>query len=118
MLMQAYGAVVTNWYLSKKIPHAHSGLTEGLLCGPSNEFITNPTRVCFVQGEITMQQQFIRGATMRVCGGNLEVHGFAIDELVKVIQVRPEPELSDVALCKSTFSGETAILLIDEVEEA
>lgn len=64
-----------------------------------------------------MQSLFIKGATMRVCGGNLEVHGFEIDELVRVISVRPEPELSDVAVCSSMSREHAAILIIDEVEE-
>lgn len=63
-----------------------------------------------------MQNHFIQGTTMKVCGGSKEVHGFELDELVLVVDVRPEPELSDVALCKGA-DGHTAILIIDEAED-
>lgn len=62
-------------------------------------------------------QYFIKGTTMRVCGGSPEVHGFLLGELVRVEDVRPEPELSHVALCKSVKGGHTAILMIEEAED-
>lgn len=51
-----------------------------------------------------------------VCGGNLHVHGFNPDEVCEVIQVRDEPTLTHVALCKSLERDHQGILLIDEVE--
>lgn len=62
-----------------------------------------------------MQTYFNKGVTMRVCGGNPEVHGFELGTLVKVMDARPEPELSHVALCES--ENHKAILMIEEVED-
>ncbi|AHK11911.1 hypothetical protein CHOED_051 [Vibrio phage CHOED] len=62
-------------------------------------------------------QYFRQGDTMRVCGGSKEIHGFEPDELVKVIQARPEHDLSYVALCRSVTTGHTSILMIEEVED-
>lgn len=64
-----------------------------------------------------MQTYFNKGAIMRVCGGSKEVHGFEPDELVKVVDVRPEPELSHVAMCADLNSSHAAILMIEEVED-
>lgn len=58
---------------------------------------------------------FNKGATVRVCGGAKEVHGFNPEELVEVIDLRPE--LPHVALCRSTTRDHGAILLIEEVED-
>lgn len=57
-----------------------------------------------------------KGNQVVVCGGNLEVHGFKLDELCEVIQVREEPTLTHVALCKSLERDHQGILIIDEVE--
>lgn len=58
---------------------------------------------------------FNQGATMRVCGGSSHIHGFELDELVKVESVRPE--LPHVALCRSTTRNHEAILMVEEVED-
>lgn len=63
-------------------------------------------------------ENFIKqGATMVVCGGNPLVHGFNQDEIVTVEQVRPEPELSHVALCRAVGRPHVAILMYEELEE-
>lgn len=64
-----------------------------------------------------MQIYFNKGATMRVCGGAKEIHGFNPDEIVVVMKVRKDPELSHVALCKSTSRNHEGILMIEEVED-
>jgi hypothetical protein len=56
------------------------------------------------------------GNTVVVCGGNLHVHGFLYDEICEVIEVRDEPTLTHVALCKSLSRDHQGILMIDEVE--
>lgn len=64
------------------------------------------------------QEQVLKlGATMIVCGGNECVHGFRIDELVTIEKVRPEPELSHVALVKSKSRNWSSIMLSEELEE-
>lgn len=76
--------------------------------------LTNPT--VSVLGNF-MQTYFKQGAAMRVVGGVPEIHGFELGELVLVQQVRPEPELSHVALCSSMSRDHQAILMIEETED-
>lgn len=63
-----------------------------------------------------MQTYFVKGSTVRVCGGPSEIHGFLLGELVRVVDARPEPELSHVALCEGS-TGHQSILMIEEVED-
>lgn len=64
-----------------------------------------------------MQQYLQQGATMRVCGGAKEIHGFELDELVRIVMVRPEPELSHVALCENVIGTNRAVMMVEELED-
>lgn len=64
-----------------------------------------------------MQKYLVQGNTMRVCGGAKEIHGFDYDELVRIVMVRPEPELSHVALCENVIGTHRAVMMVEELED-